>query len=174
MFEGQHHVRVRYAIAEMNAKDMEGVWVTGGAFRSFVDNAPLNDIDVVFSSDEAHDLWFKHMVKQGAKIHDRLPIVSLGQIHYDHSILIRRPTPHDWVDFADFTCGAGVLDTKLNLTTHANHVSDVLNKELRLWKGWERDGRGVSRVFKMLNLGYEPPEGRLKFFDQVINRLKAK
>lgn len=174
MFAGKYHNMVGRAIQAMEAGHLSGVWVGGGAFRSFVGNEPLNDIDMFFDSDATHRRWVEHMLQMGASRDAEYPDQLFHYLgcKFDHSVTKRLPTADAFIDWADYTVSAGVIDTKLRLTSNPSHVSDILNKELKFWKGWT-PLQGLERGFKLLNRGYRPPLGTDAFFKELHARCQT-
>lgn len=172
MFAGKNHNRVGRSIQVLECR-IPGIWVGGGAFRSFVGNETLNDIDIFCESDERHEEWCEHMVRIGALRDANFPdqVFNFKGYRYDHSVTKRLPNSNSFVEWADFTCVAGVIDLQMRVTTHKNHVSDILNKELKFWKGWTPI-QGLERTFKLLDRGYKPIH-KDQFFKELYTRIQT-
>ncbi|AMQ65996.1 hypothetical protein AAY80_217 [Stenotrophomonas phage vB_SmaS-DLP_6] len=172
MLQGKNHVKVRQAIAQMQCPDWEGVWIGGGVARSFYNNEPFKDVDMYFDSVARKIEWIVHMKSLGATEVVQGKQLLLDGFYYDCSLDIYANSAVGLQRYSDFTINTTFFTPSMQCTYIQEHVDDVRNRVLRLWKGYT-PLNSTERAFKFMKLGYQP-EDKTRFFADVHKLIKER
>lgn len=172
LLPGKNHVKVRQAIAQMQCPEWTGVWVGGGVARSFFNNDPLKDLDMYFDSVARKVEWIVHMKSLGAVEVVPGKQLLLDGFYYDCSIDVYADSALVLQHYADFTVNTTFFTPSMQCTMNQEHVSDVRNRVLRVWKGFT-PLNSTERAFKLMALGYKP-EREVDFFADIHRLIKER
>ena len=172
MLQGKNHVKIRQAIAQMQCPEWQGVWIGGGVARSFYNNDPFKDVDMYFDCVARKVEWIVHMKSLGAVETVPGKQLLLDGFYYDCSLDIYANTAVGLQRYCDFTINTTFFSPAMVCTYNQDHVDDVRNRVLRLWKGYT-PLNSTERAFKMMKLGYEP-HNKTQFYVDLHKLIKER